>query len=84
MTPETSERVESLNDEIADLLDDLEILVEEGDTDDGAFAKHRLGEVQKEYATLLDGLADAEKIEVQRAVGLKIEKLKGLATKLKF
>ena len=84
MTPETTSRVEALNEEIADLTDDLEVLVDEGDTDDGAFAKHRLTEVQAEYDALLRGLGEAEQKEVQRAVGLKIEKLKGLATKLKY
>ena len=84
MIDAVKERVEALSEEIADLTDDLEVLVDEGDTDDGAFAKHRLGEVQAEYAALVGELADPDKTEVQRALGLKIEKLKGLAAKLKF
>jgi hypothetical protein len=84
MTPETTRRVDALSEEIADLTDDLEILVDEGDTDDGAFAKHRLGELQAEYDALVGALADAERLEVQRALGLKLEKLKGLASRLKY
>jgi hypothetical protein len=84
MTEDTKELVEDLSEEIADLTDDLEVLADEGDTDDGAFAKHRLDELQQEYGALLASLAEPEKTEVQRILGLKIEKLKGLATKLKF
>ena len=84
MTPETARRVDALSEEIADLTDDLEVLVDEGDTDDGAFARHRLSELQAEHDALVGGLAEAERLEVQRALGLKLEKLKALAGKLKY
>lgn len=83
MTATTQRLVDELKQKTTDIIDDIQGLIDDGcDTDDAAYGRAQVAAVGDSYAALLAPLEASEKTEVQRAVGLALEKLKGLASRL--
>jgi len=77
MTNETQQAVSELKQRITDAIDEIE------DPEDVDAARTVVAEIQRDYSALLAGLAPDERVEVQRSLGLSLEKLKGLASRLR-
>jgi len=83
MTPEIRKEMDELSDAVMELLEEAEEAYE-GDLEPDLIVqtKQSADHLVEKYKALLECLGPEGKLEVQRGVGLKIAKMKGLLSKL--
>lgn len=81
--PMTQKDINSLEAELIEILDEVDMLFSGDLEPELAFQVKGAGdELIKRYETLLKGLEGEDKLSVQRRFGLKMEKMKGLLSRI--
>ena len=84
MDPAIEKEVERLAEAIIEVSDEVELASEEDATlEDIEKAKAQAADILSKYDDLLKRLGSDDRMEVQRTIGLRVERLKGKLTQLK-